>query len=202
MMRLWFQVTWWILKVIEFLATSLEYFVSQSSWYGKKENFKYEFPLQTYYCNPLSYLSPMYGQNNIIDNWIGQFYNFRLGHFLSLCNLHFCLQMYSHWAAPNFWSMATNLKTNNVDIARAAGLLDCDVQIDIAWTSMARIIPTNRLLGAFIHRHAHSIKYEFKRMVAHNINKHIFSFGSNPNPCQPGIWRFCIGHGGRNLLAA
>jgi len=62
-----------------------------------------------------------------------------------LFNLPFCQQVLPHWAGPIFWCMAKNLMTKNQYDARATGLLNCVVQIELPWRHMSRNIPSNRI---------------------------------------------------------
>jgi len=77
--------------------------------------------------------------------------------------------------------MAKNLMTNNSYNARAAGLIDSAVPIEMPQRCMSGIISSNRMLGAHIHRSPQSIKYDLYSKVAQIMNKDMFIFGRYHN---------------------
>jgi len=168
----------------------------QSIWINL--DVKYHSPLRTYYCNCSTSLPRQDGQSCVIDRRTSQFRNFRLCWIIQLCDVSSWKLVCPHWAGSMFWWMAKHLMTNDTYDSRAAGLLNHAVQIKSPWRWMSTIIPSNRILGAYIHGSPPSIEDDLKNKGAQITKNDTFIFGRDHNFYQQGVLWEWIRHGSRD----
>jgi len=77
--------------------------------------------------------------------------------------------------------MPKNLMTNDTYDARAVGLLNSTVQIELPRRHMSGILPSNSLLRAYIHWRPPSVEDDLESKVTQITNKDKFIFGRNYN---------------------